>query len=234
MMIFWQKKFEHLVFFIFVCFLLLPSSQLNAARRIVNNDLLEFSLSIEHQNTHFNFPSSHAKTSFDLLGINWYEPFSSSFHGGLEVGYLEMTQAENSVSSAKFSSGQYMGLLLRFLLIDNPHLTFDLNLNYRYNSSEGNTVGQRTEFAWYEGLFSAEMQFHLSENSQLLLAGEFHLLDGEQRDSGSINQITDFSETKQKGYRLGLNFKTNRKGVLGVEWLAGFRDGGRIYFRRYF
>ncbi len=200
----------------------------------MNDKLIEFSLSVQSQSSDFKFSTTTDKVKSDQLGISWYEPFSKYFQGGLEVGYVEMSQINNPVSSAQFTSGQYAGLLLRFLPLDEPNFSLLLNLNYRYSRTDGATTTQNSQFTWHETVFSSEIQLHPIEQVSLLLAIDYRLLSGEQRDSGAITQIRPFSENQQEGYRFGLNFMPYRTGIIGVEWFSGFRDGGRLYFKRKF
>ncbi|GMR16030.1 MAG: hypothetical protein BMS9Abin31_0331 [Gammaproteobacteria bacterium] len=201
---------------------------------VFNDKLIEFSLSVQGQSSNFKFSTTTDKVKSDQIGISWYEPFSKYFQGGLEVGYIEMSQINNPVLSSQFTSGQYAGLLLRFLPVDKPNLSVLLNLNYRYTRTKGATTTQTTQFAWHETVFSSEIQFHPVEQISLFLAAEYQLLNGEQRDSSTITKISLFSENKQEGYRIGLNFMPYRTGIIGVEWFSGFRDGGRLYFKRIF
>jgi hypothetical protein len=196
--------------------------------------LLEFSLSVSNQNTYFKYTSNNNKVKTSQLGINWYEPFSPYFHAGFELGYTEMTQIENNLASAQFTEGQYAGLLLRLLPIDNHFFSLTLNLNYRYNRTQGNSTNQETQFAWSESLLSSEVLFKPINHIDLFLAAEYQILNGEQRDSGNINQVTSFNSSKHQGYRFGINFKLKNNGVIQLERLTGFRHGTRIYFIRKF
>lgn len=214
-------------------FILQPFTLVHAANSI-NNYSLEFSLSISNQSTYFDFSSTTYKTRSEQLGINWYEPFSRYFHAGLEFGYIDMSQKDNSVASAQFSSGQYAGLLFKFLPVENEHLSLTLNFNYRFNRTQGEVGNQKTQFSWNENLLFAELQYFPTNNVSILFASEYQLIDGEQQDSGTINQITSFKENKQQGHRIGLNFTSNRTGMIGVEWSTGFSRGTRLYFSRKF
>ncbi len=226
-------KLKKSIAIISVLFLLLPCSFVNAVQ-IIDNNLIEFSLSLRHQTTHFKFPLNSYKVKSDQVGISWYEPFSQYFHGGLELGYIDMSQIENPLSSAQFSSGQYAGLLLRFLPVDKPYLSLTLNLNYRYNRTEAKSTTQNSQFAWHETLLFSELKFFPTEQFSVVIAAEYQLLNGEQRDSGTITKTTSFKEDQQQGYRLGMNFIPYHNGIIGVEWLYGFRQGGIIYFKRRF
>lgn len=215
----------------FLFFSMTHSSIVNAVQ--INN-LLEFSLSTQNQTANLKFSTNTYKTKTNQLGINWYEPFTQYFHGGLEVGYLEMSQTNNSLASAQFTSGEYAGLLLRFIPLETEHLSLTLNLNYRYSRTMGESTNQETQFAWNEALLITELQYHPISNIGLILAAEYQTLNGEQRDSGMVTKISEFTESEQQNYRFGVNFSSNRTGVVGIEWLTGFKTGTRLYFLRKF
>ncbi len=219
--------------FILCLSIILPITLVSAAQ-ISKSKLFEFSLDIQNTSTDFKFPSYTYKTKSEQLGISWYEPFTEYFHGGLELGYINMTQIDNSLTSAKLTSGQYAGLLLRFIPINSELFSLTLNANYRYNDTQGTSANQESRFVWNETLLTTELKFQPTSLIGLTFAAEYHLIDGSQRDSGVINQITAFNAEKQYGTRVGLNFTTNRTGVVGFEWFTGFRSGSRLYFTRKF
>lgn len=211
----------------------LPISFLNASQ-LNKSNLLEFSLDVGNSTSDFYFPSNTYNTKTEILGINWYEPFTPYFHGGLELGYINLTQLDNNLASAQFTSGEYVGLLLRFIPISFDLFTLNLNANYRYHNTQGASTNQESRFVWNETLFSTELRFQPVSLLGLTAAAEYQFVDGSQRDSGTITQITTFSSSNQLGYRLGLNITNNRTGVIGFEWFSGSRSGTRIYFTRKF
>ena len=141
-----------------------------------------------------------------------------------------MSQINNAITSAQFTSGQYVGLLFRFLPVESPFFTLTLNLNYRYTQTKGKSTNQETQFSWNNTLFFSELQFQPTKHIGLILAAEYRFLDGVQRDSGNTSQITQFEGTKQLGYRLGINFKLNRSQTVRLEWLDGYREGVQVHF----
>ncbi|MCK5386135.1 MAG: hypothetical protein KAJ39_03055 [Gammaproteobacteria bacterium] len=220
--------------YIFLCLLFfLPLKFINAAQ-LFNNNLIEFSLSVQSQTTHFDFPAKAYQVKSDQVGISWYESFNKYFQAGLEVGFIDMSQIDNPLASAQFSSGQYFGILLRFLPLDYPLASLTLNLNYRYNNTEAKSSNQNSEFAWHETLFFSEVELRPFDKISLILAAEYQDLAGEQRDSGNISQISRFSASEHQGYRFGINFKPYPSADIRIEWLTGYRNGGRIYFKRRF
>lgn len=205
------------------------------AQQLNSKQLLEFALSTQATTSDLKFSTNTSyKTKTNQLGINWYEPLSHYFHGGLEFGYLEMTQRDNTLASAQFTSGEYAGLLLRLIPLQTDKLSLRLNLNYRYSQSSGKSTDQETQFAWNTTLISTELEYQPTNHVGLLLAAEFQSLNGEQRDSGTVTKITEFTENEAKSIRFGVNFTSNRNGVIGIERITGFKRGSRLYFLRKF
>ena len=215
--------------------LLFLSSPFIAAAQINSPTLLEFALSAQNLTSDLKFSTNASyRTKTNQLGINWYEPFTHYFHGGLEVGYLEMTQADNTLPSAQYTSGEYAGLMLRFIPLVTEKLSLTLNLNYRYSQTSGSSIDQETQFAWNTTLFNTELEYQLTKHFGVLVAAEFHNISGEQHDSGTVSKITEFTESRQQSTRFGVNFSSNRNGVIGIERITGFRNGTRLYFLRKF
>ena len=222
------KKYKQFISWLFI---FLPLSYSNTIQA-VDSRLVEFSLYSVDQNTHFDFSSNNYETKYQQLGLNWYESFSSYFHAGLELGYINVTQTENTLTSAQYTSGQYAGLLLRFLPIEQDFISLIVNLNYRYHQTMGSSTNQETEFVWSEATLSSELQFHITENSSVFVAAEYQILDGVQHDSGNINQTLSFNNLNQQGYRAGVDFALSRNEHIQIEWQTGFRNGVQIYFTR--
>ena len=223
-----HKKYKN---FILALFIFLPIIYPNTLQA-VDSRLVEFSLYSVDQNTHFNFSSNNYETKYQQLGLTWYESFSSYFHAGLELGYINVTQTENALTSAQYTSGEYAGLLFRFLPIEKDFVSLLVNLNYRYHQTKGSSTNQETEFIWSETALSSELQFHMTENTSVFFAAEYQILDGRQHDSGNINQTNSFNNLNQQGYRAGINFAVRRNEHIQIEWQTGFRNGVQFHFTR--
>lgn len=213
--------------------LLLPLNSF-AVERVRNNSLMEFSLMLSNHETFFAFSSGHYKTLLKQWGINWYERFTPYFHVGLELGNMEMTQPGHTPLSSQYTSGEYAGVNLRLLPIDNSDFTLLFKINYRYNQTKGETTNQLTEFSWDETRLTGQAYFKPATYIHLFAAAEYRTLTGEQHDSGDITQIISFKESKQKGYRFGINIISNHTGTIGLERISGYNRGTQLYFSRKF
>jgi len=168
------------------------------------------------------------------IGIHWYESFSNSFQGGLELGYLDMLQASNPQISAQASVGEYAGLLFRFLLINKNAFAFNINLNYRYNRSKGTSAQQESKFSWHESLIVNELQYKVSNKMNLSLAAEYRMIDGSLRTTTADSMLQTFNTQNPYGVRYGLKYKLSQTEVIGFDWSDGNQSGGKIYFGRSF
>ena len=223
--------------FVYFCFLFfLPSlfTTVIAFTPYSDNRLIEFSLSIESHKTYFDFPAKVHEVDIDKASIAWYESFTRTFNGGLEFGYLEMIQRDNPLPSAQISSGEFLGILLRFKPIDYSIASLTLKLNYRYNKTQSLSNSPKSEFIWHETLFITELNLHPFKNFGLILAAEYQNLSGQQRDFNNPTQITKFVEEKNLGFRAGLSFKPDPSADIRLEWLTGYRKGAKIHFVRRF
>jgi len=205
------------------------------AAQLTNPNIVEYSLDLQTSKSEWQFPLLKNNVKLEQAGISWYEPFSHSFYGGLEVGYTELSQADNPMPSAQFTSGEYIGLLFRYAAVQQSALSLNLHIKYRYNRTEGKSTLQNSQFAWHETTFSSELVFHSSKNLNLILAADYLQMGGEQRDSGNITQLTTFKNVQEKAsYRAGIEFIPYRTGVIGIEWSSGIRDATKLYFKRKF
>ena len=150
------------------------------------------------------------------------------------MGYLEMLQATNPQNSAKNTSGEYAGLLFRFMPVRNKNYAINFNINYRYNRSKGSDNTQTTSFTWHEALASGEIHVYATKKLKLSLAADYQRVDGEKRDTGIIYQTNTFSESKKQGLRYGLYFTLRPTEVIKVEWSNGYNEGLQLYFSRQF
>ncbi len=168
------------------------------------------------------------------VGINWYESFSPFFHAGLEFGYTEMNQTNTNLASAQFTSGQYAGLLFRLLPIANSLMSFNINLNFRYNNIKGSRFDQESRLSWSESSLSGELYFLKKAKISLFLASDYWVINGNQKDTGNINQNRSFKGAKNQTFRMGTIIKVNPNGEIRVEYSNGLVEGIKIHFTRTF
>jgi len=228
-----SKKIK--LYFFILSSVFLPSVSYSRVDRNETEHLIEYSLSITKLSTYFDFqPGNTAETKMEQIGIDWYESFSSYFHAGLEVGYIDMSQIDNSSTSAQFTSGQYAGIKFRFLPVDSPLISLSLNFDYRYNKTQGKNSVQESQFIWSESTLATELHFQPNSDIGLFIASDYQFLDGSQQTTGNINLSRSFKGSKSQGFRVGSKLSINRNGEIRVQWATGFRNSVEIHFTRTF
>lgn len=225
-----MKYFQYLCFSLFI----ILHSHSATANDASNNAPLEFSLSAEHQDSQFTFNTISYDTRLTTLGVNWYEIFTPYFHAGLEAGYIEMSQLNNPVSSARYTTGQYAGFLMRVLPLTLTHFQLTLDINYRYNKTQASATTQNSTFTWHDTSITTKALLSPIENISFYGAVEYDFLSGEQNDNGSLTQIKPFNHTQETSYRAGVNFAVDYTGMITIEGISGYKKGARILFSRRF
>ncbi len=230
-----MKQNTKFLYLILILFILAFAHQAKANGGITTGQLIEYSLSVGSKTSDFTFQSGTTyQSKINQIGIAWYESFNAYFSGGLEFGYLEMSQIENSLASAQFTTGQYAGLRFRFIPLKHSLLSLRLFLNYRYNLTRGMTTSQESQFIWSELSFSNQVDFHITHSLDLFLAIDYQLLDGTLKNTGMLNQTSSFKGGKSQNMRLGTKIMVNPNGEIRLEYSTGFADGVRIHFIRLF
>lgn len=199
-----------------------------------NDNIVEFSLSLQSHLTQFNFTDKTHAVDTDQIGIRWYEFFTQNFYAGLEFGYLDLIQSNNFLSTSQLSSGEFIATSFRFIAIDQPSTSLTFNFYYRYNKTESINSTIKSEFLWYETVVCSELEFHAFKHFGFLVAAEYQDLQGKQREFGNVLEISRFTTNEHLGYRLGINFKPDPTANISLQWLTGYKKGAQIQFIRQF
>lgn len=191
-------------------------------------------LDIASHTRQLDFGTAQRKTRIDSIDIYWYEPLGPRIDGGLLLGYQEITQASNPIAAGQALSGEYLGLTLRIQLLQGEHFSMFSDFRYRYSRAASSLAGQDIDWQWHEG--QAELGLELKLGQSLALgaaAGVLHV-NGRERASGTINQVTDFDSPDSAYARGGIKLLLDPYSHIGIEGSAGTIKGGHIYFQRYF
>jgi len=154
--------------------------------------------------------------------------------GGLLLGYLDLSQADNPIDPGKITTGYYAGLQLDGKILDFKYLNLKLNLSFLYNSTQKYAADQRVNNVWTQTEVKLLARIPLGKRLGIRLAVNNYRIRGEQRNSGDISSINSFRQDSSSGYSAGLDVAVDRSASIGFDWSAGNREGGRVYFRRLF
>ena len=194
----------------------------------------DFVLFIAYSDTEWAYPTVSRETTTTRLLAVWHESFGQSLKGGLRLAYLDVSQATSPLPSGQNATGYGLGFDLHTSLLDHRILQLGLRFAYDYQSTQGKSPDQVSDFVWHAGEAGLDMVVLPVSRLSFLTGASLTWLDGEQRVSGNVNQIIPFSEDEPFGYYAGLNLKTDATGSIGLRYYGGMRQGGEFIFRRRF
>ncbi len=195
---------------------------------------LDFNVHLQSVKSDWRYDNARRRTRISRAGFGWSESFGPYLSAGLLLGYLDLSQADNPLDVAKLSSGYYGGLQLDGQIIENRYLKLKLNLSLLYNETQNQDASQNLTNVWTQIEMKLLARIPVSERLGLRLELNSYRLRGEQRNSGAISSINNFTHDQSMGYSTGLDLAVDRNASIGFDWSGGNREGGRIYFRRLF
>jgi len=195
---------------------------------------VDFNLHFQSLKSDWRYDNARRRTRISRAGFGWSESFGPHLSAGLSLGYLDLSQADNPLDTAKLSSGYYGGLQLDGRIIENRYLKLKLNLSFLYNDTQNQDASQNVTNVWTQMEIKLLARFPLGDRLSLLLDLNSYRLRGQQRNSGSVSSIDNFSQDQSAGYSAGFDLAVDHNGSIGFDWSGGSREGGRIYFRRLF
>ena len=191
-----------------------------------------FLFRVENHDVQLAYPNSTRQTRMTNLTASWEQTLNSRLRGGIQLSYLDLSQTSNLLFSGTSSTGYGVGINLQALLIDRQQLEMALRLGYGYQSTDGGTANQNTEYRWHRLEGGVDVTLFPKASVAVLAGASLISLDGEQRDSGVINRITSFSENDPLGYYGGLSIRTDPSGRIGLKWYGGYSQGFYLLFSR--
>lgn len=195
---------------------------------------VDFNVHLQSVSSDWHYDNNKRRSRIGRAGFGWSETLNSYLSGGLLLGYLDLSQADNPVNAGQFSSGYYSGLQLDGMIIDADYLSLKLNLSFLYNSTQNYDGDQRINNVWMQSQATLAAKIPFGERIGIRLAANIYNISGEQRNSGPVSGVNRFSDDISTGYSAGIDVVVDRGASIGFDWLAGNREGGRIYFRRRF
>lgn len=195
---------------------------------------IDVAVSIEQNKTDFNYSGSNRETRLTNLEVAWVEKLAPSIYGGIELGYLEMTQYNNPLAVGQTGSGRYLGLSLSFNLLETSQLQLLTEVGYRYSEASHAIDAQTIDWDWHQGRISLLGKWQISQRLTVLLGSTATAIDGRERAEGTVNLAQPFKTNKPISGHLGLQFGLDPAGTIGIQIDAGSQRGGRISIRRAF
>lgn len=195
---------------------------------------LDVGLSLQRQKVEWRYANQVRRTTLDSIEIHVIEKFWPNLYGILRLGQIDVSQASNPITQGQTTNGEYITVGVGGTIYNGNWLALSSQLELEYHQSENNDQNQDVELRWVEAHYDLSTKFRVSDNLHLTTSLIFNYTDGEERSRGAIDQILNFEEENPVGGRLRVDLGLDRRGHIGVEIQAGYAEGGRVYFRRWF
>lgn len=172
-------------------------------------------------------------TRIDHVALVLNEPTWRRFYGGLRIGYVDISQADNPELAGFDLNGNSLGMRLGAFLIRNDHVNVFVQGDFDYLYADDEQDNQTAEFDWTETTLQIGTSVKLGPFR--LSAGAYRYnLSGEQALRGPVDSTIRFSEEESTGATAGIEFQVDPTGYIGIHTESGARDGTRLTFIREF
>lgn len=172
-------------------------------------------------------------TRIDHVALVLNEPTWQRFYGGLRVGYVDISQADNPELAGFDLNGNSLGLRLGAFLIRNDHVNVFVQSDVDYLYAEDEQDEQTAELDWTETTLQIGASVKLGPFR--LSSGAYRYnLSGEQALRGPADSTIRFSEEESTGATAGIELQVDPTGYIGIHTENGARDGTRLTFIREF
>ena len=195
---------------------------------------LDVGVSLYQDNIDLNYSGNLRETRLTNLEVSWIELLAPSIYGGIELGYLELTQYSNPIPTGQTGGGGYLGLNLAFLVLDSQHFQLLTRLGYRYSEASHHSEGQSIDWDWHQGLIGLDGKLSFSDRFAITLGVSAIAIDGRELAEGTVNQAQPFKADQPLSGHLGLHLGLDPDSTIGIQVDAGSLRGGRLTIRRIF
>lgn len=168
------------------------------------------------------------------LGLSYREFLAQGIGLELRLGRLGVEHETDNTALAFDPSGYYAGLGFNSHTAERNRLRAGFDLDYSYYDSRATLDADTLEIDWTQG--EARLWATLRLGSRFKLYGCVFALsvDGDQALRGTASSQQPLDNREDSGQCAGILLETPAAGVVGLEGSGGARQGGRIYFGKYF
>lgn len=195
---------------------------------------LDVGIAIGQHKIDWDYSGNLRETRLSQLDVAWQERLAPAIRGGIELGYLELTQYSNPIPVGQTGSGGYLGLNLSFLIISTADFELYTRLGYRYSEVSKSATDQSVDWDWHQGQIGLYSKFRLTESFRLLLGASALAIDGRERAEGTVTSAQPFKAAEPLSGHIGLQLGLDHTGTIGIKIDSGSLRGGRITFQRIF
>ncbi len=214
-----------------LCLALLVCTPILAAHPVTAGIAVQF----EGADVNWRYPNTTIRnTRLNSAAVSWYEDLGASFLGGMHIGYMEGTQADNPVPAARVMTGKWLDLDFQYAALDKSVLGLIFSLNYRYAELNGAQDLQMASWRWHTGTVGTTLRLGPSQGVFFTLGLTYQALNGEEVLTGPLTQVEKYKGNQHLGRHLGLHLALDHTGRISIEMRSGSERGGRVTFGRWF
>ena len=195
---------------------------------------LGVALVIEKNKMELDFAGTTRDTDLDSLQVHWYQRLLSHLDGNIIIGFLDTSQPTNPIAEGQNTTGNFLEIGLRAYYFRGEHFSLSSGFTYRYNETNNSQATQDIDWRWHQGKVDLQAQLQVNAYIEFLFGASGTFIDGEERASGTVTQLIDFSEKDPLSGYAAAHIILDRTGRIGIKIDTGSLRGGQIYFSRWF
>lgn len=175
---------------------------------------LDFSLRLSQHTLDLDYGGSRIDTSLDRAALLWRERYGTRLQLGLIIGYTSLTQTNNAATAGRELNGYHGGFSLDWELLRLGQSDIFVSADWIYQKVDYEYGGQKVVIVTREPNAQIGAGFRPVDNVRAYAGVRYGDIDGEQRQSGTVNETRKIKSAREAG------------GFAGAEFLL--RDGGYI------
>ena len=188
-------------------------------------DRQDFSLTVASGTTRWLYNDTPRETRLRSMTASWVQPMSPSLRGGLNLTYLDTSQATHPQAVGLNTAGDGLGIDLAMQLLNIAHFELGLRFAYDYARTGYKLDGQQIENTWTTTTLGLDAVLSLGKTLRLLAGTAWVSVEGEERLSGDVNQLTTFKEETSTAYYAGLSIRIDSRDHIDLRWTGGYQNG---------
>ena len=197
-------------------------------------DYIQAALHVQNVETELDVEGRLRETRFASINFSLREQLAETVDGALLLGYLDVRQKTNPILAGPNTAGGYIGIDLRWHLLNRERFKILTTLDYRYVYTDASIDDQKIEWRWHQLAIGLHTQTYISNSLFLILGASAINIDGVEKSRGPLNQDLDFTAHDSLTSHIGLQLGTGQSGEISVILQLGALQGGRIIFQRSF
>ncbi|GMQ92175.1 MAG: hypothetical protein BMS9Abin11_1496 [Gammaproteobacteria bacterium] len=196
---------------------------------------LDFALRLSRYKTTFDYGTLDIRSTLEEITTSWRYRISKRLQVGFVAGYSSLSQRDNPPTAGLDLNGWHAGVGLHFNLFHSKYVDLVFSTDYTFNDLSGDaTNSDSVDIEWAKSRALIGLTVRAGKRVQLYGGSIYNRIDGEQRQTGTVNQTLDFKQDRTSGAFVGLDINLERQGFFGVEIQSGETKGIGFYFKRFF